>query len=85
MLTRNALVAMLQKAIGGEIDWADLTDWAGIVELDDRMAYETGLEKAIAEVIFNLATPEINRPLDAAVCRSLLQELLESSASTANR
>ena len=82
ILTRNALVEMLQKAVGGEIDWADLTDWARFVERDDRVAYETGFEKAIAEVIFNLATPEINRPLDEAVCRSLLQELQEFSVSS---
>ena len=53
----------------------DLTEWAGAIEARDEVRYEPEFNELIATIVFEIATPEINRPLTQEVGRELLDRL----------
>jgi len=68
---RNALTRFLE----GKIEVTELVQWANLLEAYDQVAYESGVERRLANFVFRLASPEINEPIDKAVCRRMLLEL----------
>jgi len=75
LISQHTLQMALNRYLAGELDAAELNEWANCLELNDRVIYEAGAEKCIATALFFLATPEINLPIDQVLCRDLLVTL----------
>lgn len=59
----------------GLITREQLEAWASVLEMNDYIDYETGMEREIAQVLFELATPELHEKLSPSVARRLLERL----------
>jgi hypothetical protein len=79
ILSREFLCTALRRAIAGELQMQDLVAWANLVEAHDLIQYEERFEKLIANVVFCIASPEINGPLDHNRCSELIRELIPPS------
>jgi hypothetical protein len=75
IVTRRTLQVALQRLLAGRVGAEELTAWANDIEGRDEVRYESGFEKLIATILFEIATPEINRPLAPAGVRELLGRL----------
>jgi hypothetical protein len=78
IVSRQTLRTALNRFLANELTGDDLVNWAKWVEaevLSDRIDYETGYEKLLATTLFHIASPEINGALDAALCRSYVEQL----------
>jgi hypothetical protein len=75
LVSRTTLRTLLNRFIAGEISPRELAEWATRVEGCDEVQYERGSEKLIVDVIFNVASPEINEPISADLCHRLLMKL----------
>jgi hypothetical protein len=60
VLTREALARILERHASGELATEELTELASELEANDEIDYEPDAEAAIADVLFELSTPEIN-------------------------
>lgn len=74
-VTRGALRKALERFMAGEVTAHDLVAWASLLEAHDRIEYERGFEKVIADVLFSVASPEINEPLSVDSCHRLVEQL----------
>jgi hypothetical protein len=75
LVSRRTVYNALSRFVAGRVDAPELVEWASLVELqNDEIAYEAGAEQFIADIIFRVATPEINGPIDRDLCRELLSE-----------
>jgi hypothetical protein len=74
-VTRGALRKALERFIAGEVTAHELVSWASLLEAHDRIEYEQGFEKVIADVLFSVASPQINEPLSATSCYRLVEQL----------
>jgi hypothetical protein len=73
---RDALTGLLEDKVNA----AELVEWANLVEQhNDEIAYESGFRQLIADFIFRLSTPEINKPIDKDLCRVMIDELATGS------
>jgi hypothetical protein len=60
VLTREALVRVLERHMSGELTADELTELADELEANDEIDYEPNAEAVIAEVLFELSAPAIN-------------------------
>lgn len=75
VISRQTLRTAVQRFLANEFGLSDLMAWANRLEGHDHVQYEPGFEKLIANVVFQIATPEINRSLNPNTCHELLNEL----------
>ena len=75
IVSRQTLWTALTRFLGGEVDRSDLVAWANLIEAHDLVGYEPGFEKSIADVVFFIASPEINGELNADICRQYVGQL----------
>ena len=75
VVSRRTLRAALRRFVENEIDVGDLVVWANLIEAHDQVQYEPGFQKLIADVVFCIASPEINEPLNAEMCHRLMDGL----------
>src|SRR5882762_7345847 len=78
IVSRQTLRTALNRFLANELTSVDLVNWANRVEaevLSDRIDYEAGYEKLLANKLFYVASPELNGALDAASCRSYVEQL----------
>jgi hypothetical protein len=78
IVSRQTLRVALNRFLANELTSVDLVNWANQVEaevLSDRIDYEAGYEKLLATTLFYIASPEINGALDAALCRTYVEQL----------
>lgn len=52
-----------------------IQEWAEVLEMNEHVDYERGVEDVIADVLFRLSSPEINGALNQAVVRELRANL----------
>lgn len=70
VLSRNDLRSVLQRALIREVSLAEIHEWADAVEgRTDLVEYE---DQSVPDVLFELATPEVN----AALTLERIEELL---------
>ena len=74
-LTRKTLSLAISRFLRGEIKEEDLVAWANLLEAKDEILYEPGYERVLADVVFQVASPEINAPLVPTTCKALLNVL----------
>ena len=60
ILTREDVLAMLDRVDRGDIGFDDLVAWAKEIEFVEDLAYESNWASDIADVISEMATPEID-------------------------
>ena len=80
LLERRALTRLIRRYESGDLTDTDLTEIANQLEARDDVDYEPGTERAIADVLFELAAPEINGDLNPARCAHLIRRLESSTA-----
>ena len=76
MISRRTLTTALERLLANELRFSDLTDWASLFEASDKVQYESGFEQLVADVVFALASPEINGPLNHSWCIGTLQRIV---------
>ena len=60
VLSQAVLASMLARVEQGQIAFSDLVDWAKEVELLSDIDRKAGEEDVIADVLFEMASPEID-------------------------
>jgi hypothetical protein len=75
VVTCRTLRTALGRFLAREVAGSDLVVWASLIEAHDRVTYESGFEALIADIIFCIASPEINGFLSDESCRRLLSQL----------
>ncbi len=75
LLTRITLTKIIDHCLHEELSESALIDWANTIELTENVIYEAGYEQLIADVLFSLASPEINKKLTLHELESLRQQL----------
>lgn len=68
LVTKSHVFSILKKMQSGELTPEDVTSWARRLEGRADLTFEFGEEGAVREVIFWLANPEINWPVDECLC-----------------
>jgi hypothetical protein len=69
------VVAVLERFVAGQLRNEDVHRWADLIEARDDIGLDRRHEAALREVIFRLASPELEGPLDNATARSLIASL----------
>lgn len=81
VLTREACEEKLRLFVRGSLSATEVSDWANSMEENDHVLLEAGFEKLIADVLFQVSTPEINRPLSLEVAIELIAQLSGENAT----
>ena len=63
LLRCDHVAAMLRQFLSGEISDLNISDWADAVEGRDDIGFDDGDEDILTDVIYELANPELTRPL----------------------
>lgn len=75
VLKKEDLVRVVDRFLAGEIDAAQLQQWAENLEVREDVAFDEPEEALIDDVFFRLATPEINEPLTRQSVQRMKDEL----------
>ena len=75
IVSRETLIVALKRFLTGELKQSDLVTWATSLEIHDSVQYEPKSKKLIADVIFYIASPEINGHLDPGLCEQFIGRL----------
>jgi hypothetical protein len=74
-LERSHLKSVLGNFVAGQLTAADVQTWAETVEGRDDIGLEVQRAEQLKSIIFELATPTINRPLNPALAKLFIDEL----------
>ena len=69
------VVAVLAQLVGGEIDAAEVTEWADAVDLRDDLGRQPGRETQINDALLAMSSPELLDEDLVVVARRLLTDL----------
>lgn len=72
------VAAVLTRFVDGEIDAAEVTDWADTVDLRDDLGREPGRETQINDALFALSSPELQDEDLATTARRVLADLRDA-------
>ena len=70
-VTKSHIFSVLRLLGEGTLNAAQVTAWASRLEGREDLAFEFGEEGVVREVVFWLANPEINWPVDSSLCRRI--------------
>lgn len=73
-LERSHLKSLLGNFVAGQLTAADVHMWAETVEGRDDIGLEAECTEQLKSIIFELATPTINRPLSPALAKLFIDE-----------
>lgn len=59
----------------GVLSEEQVVEWAEILEMNGHVRYETGEEGTVADLLFQLSTPEINEPISSRMAHRLRASL----------
>jgi hypothetical protein len=72
VLTRSDANAILKRHLRGELSADALVEWANQIECREDIGFEAGAQKVLADLIFELANPDLHaEPTSAAAERWL--------------
>ena len=63
VLTRDAALATLDRFLRGELSRASVEAWGDAIESREDIGYEPGWGRKLAELVYNLANPELTSEL----------------------
>jgi hypothetical protein len=75
LLTHEDVMRGLRLYVSGAISAEHLSSWASLLEMNQFVEYAEEKHGAISEVLFLLASPDINEPITPDVCGRLLRKL----------
>lgn len=75
IVTKRHLSEILERYLKGSIAAHAVRAWAEAIEARDDMGLEFGSAQILKQVIFDLANPEITRPLTSLLAQKLLGDL----------
>lgn len=70
-VTKSHIFSILKQYGDGSLCASDVAAWASRLEGREDISFEFGEEGAVREVVFWLANPEINWPLDEHLCHKI--------------
>jgi hypothetical protein len=71
LLTRADVLKVFERYLSDEITTKELSGWANYLECREDFGYETSSEEVLDRVIFWLANPEINYPVNKSLVHKL--------------
>ena len=74
-VSRKTLKTVLQRFVNNDLHAREVADWASLIEACDQVEYEPGFERLIADIVFELASPEINGALTDQSCQRWMQRI----------
>ena len=74
-LRRSHVITVLNKLVLGEWSPDEVEQWADLLEGRDDVGLEPGHEDVLKQVIFDLANPALQGPLDARAADGLMRRL----------
>jgi hypothetical protein len=74
-LERSHLKSVLGSFVAGQLTAADVQTWAETIEGRDDIGLEAGHAEQLKSIIFELATPAINRPLSPVLGKLFIDRL----------
>jgi hypothetical protein len=75
LLTRAQLRNALSRYFAGEITDTDIEVWANLIENREDVGFQSGYERQIRDVVFELANPALTHRLDKNRASILIREL----------
>lgn len=75
VLSREAVVSVLQRFTVGDISRGEVEDWANCIECREDIGFEQGWEDKLKKLIFELANPRITRDLSNATANEWINAL----------
>ena len=72
IMTKNDFENVIQKAINDRVSFAELEDWANVIECRDDIGFDP---EDIQEYIFDLASPELNGKITKERLKQILNSL----------
>lgn len=75
LVTRRALARILRRHLSAALTLAQITEIADLLEAREAVDYEVGSEMLIADVLFELASPELHEELTAIHCADIIGRL----------
>lgn len=77
-LDRSAVKAILRRCISGELEVAELPQWAGAVHMMERIEIDEPEEAdfdLLTQFLFEVSSPELFEPVTVATCQRWLDTL----------
>lgn len=81
VLSRAHIGGVLKRLLAGEWPASDVEQWAELVEGRDDIELEPRHEELIKEVLFDMANPAIQGPLDHRAAKRILARLEQQGGS----
>jgi len=77
LLTREDVIDIFERYVDGKLTSDQIVDWANFLEGREDCGYEPSAENLLNEIIFLLANPDINYPVNAELINRLKSNLKE--------
>jgi hypothetical protein len=74
-LTRENLASIVQRYLDDELSSSELEAWANAVEGRDDIDIDSDGASEIREILFEMATPEVNRAISPTLANEWLERL----------
>jgi len=78
-LSSATVIEVLDRYLSGDVTAEEMENWAGGIEVRDDVAFPPLFDTVLKELFFELAHPEINRPLSADTAREWSERLRDSA------
>jgi len=75
VLSLDAIEVMLERFLSRAIDVESLVEWANILDANEHTEVAEGDRDLIAQLLFELASPEINDEINDATVYSMLSRI----------
>lgn len=71
-LKKKHLTLALQRYLQGVLSHSDIESWANQIEGREDVQFESGCEQLVEEVLYELANPDLTKPLNQPRARMLI-------------
>jgi hypothetical protein len=78
-LSPATVIEALDRYLSGDVTAEEIEKWAEGIEVRDDVAFPPLFDTVLKELFFELAHPEINRPLSADTAREWSERLRDSA------
>ena len=82
LLTREAIVHILDRYLAGELGAVEVTDWANLLECREDIGFPASEEDVLSEAVSRLANPDLTNEVTPELGQILRRELVGSSSGT---
>jgi hypothetical protein len=76
-VSRNHVLAVLDRYATGELTPEQVTDWADLIECRDDLDFEDVSSGLLRDTVFQLANPNLTQPVSPHVASAIRQRIQE--------